>query len=131
MMYISRNIGFIILNLQLIIGFGFSFDYLARHLIVNNVAVFAIATFIFSNLTYLVFKGNILYSIKAFFSILISSLIVAVLVMKFNKPDTSFELIHFGLILGYLIIILKLHITTPIAIAIELFLKWKKKKAFT
>lgn len=124
----NKYLGWLILYIQLIIGLFFSYGYLTRHLIVNNVAVFAILTIILSNLIFLILKGNNFYSIKAFFSILISGFIIAIPMMKYNKPEASFEPIHYGLVLGYLIIILKLYITTPVAIAIELFLKWKKKK---
>lgn len=126
-----KYIGWIVLNIQLSIGFYVSFNFINRALIKENFSVYIILVFICSNLLFLMMHKLKYFSIRAFFSIIVSSFIIAVILIKFNNPTVNLKPVEYALILGYLLVIFKIYITTPIAIAIEFFLKWKKKKTLT
>jgi len=52
---------------------------------------------------------------------------MALITLKINKPEMELRPIDYALVMGYLIVILKLYITTPIVLIIEILLKKKYK----
>lgn len=118
-----KYISWIVLNIQLVIGFLASYNLINRALIKENYFLFIILVFICSNLLLFIGKFIKYFSIKAFLSIVISSFLMALIVLNINKPEIELRPIDYALLLGYLIVILKLYITTPIAVITEILLK--------
>ncbi|MFW1973080.1 hypothetical protein [Acinetobacter bereziniae] len=123
----NKYVSYIVLNTQLLIGFIFSYNFIDRALIKENFSLFILLVFICSNILF--FMGNFIkyFSVKAFLSIFISSFFITLIVLKFNKPKMELRPIDYALVMGYLIVILKLYITTPIVLIIEILLKKKYK----
>ncbi|WP_151714474.1 hypothetical protein [Acinetobacter bereziniae] len=123
----NKYVSYIVLNTQLLIGFIFSYNFIDRALIKENFSLFLLLVFICSNILF--FMGNFIkyFSVKAFLSIFISSFFITLIVLKFNKPEMELRPIDYALVMGYLIVILKLYITTPIVLIIEILLKKKYK----
>ncbi|WP_151811831.1 hypothetical protein [Acinetobacter bereziniae] len=123
----NKYVSYIVLNTQLLIGFIFSYNFIDRALIKENFSLFILLVFICSNILF--FMGNFIkyFSVKAFLSIFISSFFITLIVLKFNKPEMELRPIDYALVMGYLIVILKLYITTPIVLIIEILLKKKYK----
>lgn len=122
-----EKFGYIILNSQLFIGFSTSYAYLNRHLIIDNVIIYMLATIFFSNFIFFIFRCIKYICIYSFISIIISSVLMALIILKFNQPGIALKPIDFALVMAYLIVILKLYITMPIALIIEILLKKKYK----
>lgn len=118
-----KYISWIVLNIQLVIGFLASYNFINRALIKENYFLFIILVFICSNLLLFIGKFIKYFSIKALLSIVISSFLMALIVLNINKPEIELRPIDYALLLGYLIVILKLYITTPIAVITEILLK--------
>ncbi len=123
----NKYVSYIVLNTQLLIGFIFSYNFIDRALIKENFFIYILLVFICSNILF--FMGNFIkyFSVKAFLSIFISSFFITLIVLKFNKPEMKLRPIDYALVMGYLIVILKLYITTPIVLIIEILLKKKYK----
>lgn len=121
----NKYVSYIVLNTQLLIGFIFSYNFIDRALIKENFFIYILLVFICSNILF--FMGNFIkyFSVKAFLSIFISSFFITLIVLKFNKPEMELRPIDYALVMGYLIVILKLYITTPIVLIIEILLKKK------
>ncbi|MFH7353626.1 hypothetical protein ACDX34_06300 [Acinetobacter bereziniae] len=124
---ISGKVGYLILNIQLLFGFSTSYGYLNRHLIVTNVIFFILAAVIFSNVIFFIFRRIKYIGINSFISIAFASVLMALITLKINKPEIELRPIDYALVMGYLIVILKLYITTPIVLIIEILLKKKYK----
>lgn len=127
MNYLKKYFGLIVLNTQLIIGFSSFYSYLTRHIIVNNVFLYVVLVVIFSNLIFLGLKFIKFESIKSLLSIIISSVLLGLLFLKFSKSEAHFVPKDLVIIFLYLFVGLRLYITTPIAILIEVLLrrKWR------
>ena len=127
---INKNrIGWFVLNFQLFIGILTTYDYLHRHLIVHNVFAFCILVIFSSNLLFFLLKKIKYFSIRSYISILLSSLIMTLLIVKYNKPYiTGYKPIEYLLVIGYFTMIFKLYITMPLAVILEIFLHWKMKR---
>lgn len=123
----NKYVSYIVLNTQLLIGFIFSYNFIDRVLIKENFFIYILLVFICSNILF--FMANFIkyFSVKAFLSIFISSFFITLIVLKFNKPEMELRPIDYALVMGYLIVILKLYITTPIVLIIEILLKKKYK----
>jgi hypothetical protein len=111
---ISGKVGYLILNIQLLFGFSTSYGYLNRHLIVNNVIFF-----LFRCIKYI--------GINSFISIAFASVLMALIILKINKPEIELRPVDCALVMRYLIIILKLYITAPTVLIMEILLKKKYK----
>lgn len=121
-----KNIGWIVLNIQLLLGLVYSYSYFHRHLIVDNVFLFCVAVIALSNLLFFLFKKITYFSIRSFLSILISSGLLTVLFTIWNRESVQFEVLDFALILLYLVLRLLLYITTPVAMLFEAYLRYQK-----
>lgn len=129
-------LGWSLLNIQLIIGFTYSYDFLHRHVIMYNVLPFILLVFICSNLLFHILKFIKLYSLRAFIVIICSASLMAILIIIINKkgvPLTKGNIINlveplFILMLGSIFQLL-LFITTPVSLIIELFARLKLKKS--
>lgn len=123
------KIGWLVLNLQLLVAIITTYDHLQRHLIVHNIFTFYVLVVLGSNLLFYLFKKIKYFSLRAFICILLASLISTVVVVKYNKPHTDLTLpMQYFLIIGYITIIFNLFVTTPLAVLFEIILRWKKKK---
>ena len=128
-------LGWCLLNIQLIVGFTYSYDFLHRHIIINNVLPFILLVFIFSNLLFHILQFIKLYSLRAFIVIICSASLMAILIITVNEKgvaltkDNIINLVEslFILMLGSIFQLL-LVITTPVTVVIELFARWKLKK---
>lgn len=121
-----KKIGWIVLNIQLLIGLVYSYSYFHRHLIVDKVLLFCVAVIALSNLLFFLFNKIKYFSIRSFLSIQISSGLLTVLFTIWNRDSVQFELMDFVIILLFLVLRLLLFITTPIAMLIEAYLRYKK-----
>ncbi|AMW80328.1 hypothetical protein AMD27_03865 [Acinetobacter sp. TGL-Y2] len=121
-----KNIGWIVLYTQLLIGLIYSYSYFHRHLIVNKVLLFCVAVVGLSNLLFFLFSKIKYFSIRSFLSIIISSVVLTVLFTILNRDSVQFEAIDLVLISLYLVLRLLLFITTPIAMLIEAYLRYRK-----
>jgi FlaA1/EpsC-like NDP-sugar epimerase len=122
------KIGWLVLNLQLLIAIIMTYDHLQRHLIGHNIFTFYILVVSGSNLLFYLFKKIKYFSLRALICILLASLISTVVVVKYNKLHTDLTLpMQYFLIIGYITIIFNLFVTTPLAILLEIILRWKKK----
>lgn len=121
-----KNIGWIVLYTQLIIGLIYSYSYFHRHLIVNKVLLFCVAVVGLSNLLFFLFSKIKYFSIRSFLSVIISSVVLTVLFTILNRDSVQFEAIDLVLISLYLVLRLLLFITTPIAMLIEAYLRYRK-----
>ena len=129
-------LGWCLLNIQLIIGFTYSYNFLHRHVIMHNVLPFILLVFICSNLFFHVVKFIKLYSLRAFIVIICSASLMAILIIIINEKGitlTKGNIINlveslFILMLGSIFQLL-LFITAPVSLIIELFAHWKLKKA--
>lgn len=121
-----KNIGWIVLNIQLLIGLAYSYDYFHRHLIVDRVLLFSIAVIALANLLFFIFKKIKFFSLRSLLAILISSFSMTVVFTILNRDSVQFEAIDLILILLYLVLRLLLFITTPIAMLIEAYLRYRK-----
>ncbi|MCU4475422.1 hypothetical protein, partial [Acinetobacter bereziniae] len=103
------------------------YNFIDRALIKENFFIYILLVFICSNILF--FMANFIkyFSVKVFLSIFISSFFITLIVLKFNKPEMELRPIDYALVMGYLIVILKLYITTPIVLIIEILLKKKYK----
>ena len=110
-----KNIGWIVLYTQLIIGLIYSYSYFHRHLIVNKVLLFCVAVVGLSNLLFFLFSKIKYFSIRSFLSIIISSVVLTVFFTILNRDSVQFEAIDLVLISLYLVLRLLLFITTPIS----------------
>lgn len=124
-----KNIGWIVLNIQLLIGLAYSYDYFHRHLIVDRVLLFSIAVIALANLLFFIFKKIKFFSLRSLLSILISSFSMTVVFTILNRDSVQFETIDLVLILLYLVLRLLIFITTPIAMLIEAYLRYRKYKS--
>lgn len=125
-----KNIGRIVLNFQLIVGFVYSYDYFQRHFIVDHVLLFTICVVVVSNLLFSRFKFIQYYSLRAFVVIFLSSFFISIFFISFNRDFYNFSVSDLFLIPLYLFFRLLLYITTPVAIGMELFFKIKSKNYF-
>ncbi len=116
-----KKIAWILVNIQLVLGFIYSYDYLHRHIIIQHVFLFIISVIIFSNILFYLMKKIRLYSMRAFLAIIISSFTLSIFFIIFTHDFPKFTLNSFLMIFLYLIIRLLLFITTPIMIILELF----------
>ena len=122
-----KNIGWIILNLQLVVGFIYSYNYLHRHIIVHNVFLFIISVFLLSNVLFFLMRKLEFYSLRAFLSILASSFMLTLIFIMLGQDFPKFTFNSILIILAYINIRLLLFITTPIAMFTEVILYYKKK----
>lgn len=120
--------GYLILNLQLMSGFIYSYHYLHRHIIIDHVMLFMILVVLFANLTFFISTFIKIQSFRSVFSIIISVICISIATIHFNRNGVDFNFSDLLLIILYSIIRLLLYITTPIAVCIELFLRWKINK---
>lgn len=122
-----KNIGWMVLNLQLIVGFVYSYDYFHRHFIVDHVLLFTICVVVVSNLLFSIFKSIQYYSLKAFVIIFLSSFLISIFFISFNRDFYNFSVSDLLVISLYLFLRLLLYVTTPIVIGIEVWFKIKAK----
>ena len=115
----------IVLNLQLLVGVIYSYDYFHRHMIVDHVLLFSLSIFTLSNAVFFLLRKIKLFSLRAFISILLSSFFLTITFIAFNRGSFQFEAPDLLLILLYLILRLLLYITTPLAVIFEVYLNFK------
>ncbi|ENX53062.1 MULTISPECIES: hypothetical protein [Acinetobacter] len=116
-------LGWGLLNLQLTIGFAYSYDYFHRHIIVDHVLAFTLLVIFIANLFFFFTKFIKNYSLRAFISIIFSSVLVSILFIQLNREDANFIVSDVLLLFGYMMLRMLLYITTPIALVVEFFLK--------
>lgn len=119
------------LNFQLIIGFFTCYNFLYRHIIINNVLLFIFCVFVLSNILFFLAKRPKFESLKIFFSITISSLLLMFIFMEkrnisWNSSLFSDLLLIIPALIFYTITLLKLYITVPLLIVFEVFLRKNK-----
>lgn len=115
------------LNLQLLFGFVFSYDYLTRHVIVSKVWLFVFLVFLLSNAFSILFiRFKRLIALKNFLIISIGLWFLSYFFYLENWPKSTFDLVGLGMLYLYISSILYLHITTPIVFAFEYVFKKKE-----
>ena len=123
------KIGWVVLNIQLLIAVVTAYSLFSRHVIIDNTIVYFIFVVCFSNLLFLLLQKIKYFSIRSFISILVSALLMILLFLKYNKPEMPWlEPMHYVLAIIYIVIVFSLYITTPLAIILEIFLRWKMKR---
>ena len=123
------KIGWLVLNLQLLVAIITTYDHLQRHLIVHNIFTFYVLVILGSNLLFYLFKKIKYFSLRALICILLASLVSTIVVVKYNKPHTDLTVLTpYFLVIGYIIVIFNLFVTTPLAVLLEIILRWKQKQ---
>ncbi|WP_151775843.1 hypothetical protein [Acinetobacter colistiniresistens] len=119
----SSYLGWGLLNLLLIIGFAYSYVYFHRHIIVDHVLAFTLSVIFIANIFFFFTKFIKNYSLRAFISIIFSSVVVSILFIRLNSEDANFIVSDVLLLFGYMMLRMLLYITTPLVFLIEFFLK--------
>lgn len=128
MNFFYKYFWWIVLNIQLVIGIAYSYDYFHRHIIVNYVLFFMIILVILANIFFKITNFIKIKSLRSYLSIIISAFIVGVAAIKNNNSMASFDYMSFSLLFLYINLRLLVFITTPIVILIEIVLHYCNKK---
>lgn len=127
-MNIYKYYGWVILNVQLIIGIVYSYDSLHRHLIIKNVLFFVVFMAILANIFFKLFYFIRVQSFRSYIAFVASAYIVSIIAILRRYSLLTLEASDLIILFVFIHSFLLIFFTTPISILVEILLNYFKRK---
>lgn len=128
-MNIYKYYGWVILNVQLIIGIVYSYDSLHRHLIIKNVLFFVVFMVILANIFFKLFYFIRVQSFRSYIAFVASAYIVSIIAILRRYSLLTLEASDLIILFVFIHSFLLIFFTTPISILVEILLNYFKRKS--
>lgn len=128
-MNIYKYYGWVILNVQLIIGIVYSYDSLHRHLIIKNVLFFVVFMVILANIFFKLFCFIRVQSFRSYIAFVASAYIVSIIAILRRYSLLTLEASDLIILFVFIHSFLLIFFTTPISILVEILLNYFKRKS--